>query len=304
MHFPRNRRKRLAAIFLGAFAVFDAVLWHLVLSNASSGAYLELDFLNVGQGDSALIQIPSGREPIQILVDGGPDGSVLRELGTVLRPDDRYIDLMLMTHPELDHFGGFPEVLDRYEIGAFLGTGRRREAGAYQEFAAVLGARRIPYVPIAEGDTIRIGSVELDVLGPSPAERLSGELNDSSIVFMLRDGSFRALYTGDIGGDVERRLARDYDLRAHVLKVPHHGSRFSSTEPFAGEVRPAIAVIGVGKNRYGHPTPDALERLENAGAQIFRTDEDGTVRVVLRSGKLDVFTGGIDSGNRPVLQRK
>jgi competence protein ComEC len=305
MRSQLEKEQRLAAMLLIAFVVFDAVLWYLVVGRAFAGGNLELKFLDVGQGDSAVIETPNGRESVQILVDGGPDSSVLRELGAALPSGDRYLDLVLMTHPELDHFAGLIEVLDRYEVGAFLGTGRRREAGAYGELAAVLAARDIPYVSVAEGDTIRIGGAALDVLGPSPGERLSGELNNSSIVFKIRNSAFRALFTGDIGSDVEQRLARDYDLRAHVLKVPHHGSRFSSTELFVQEIHPALAVIGVGeKNRYGHPTPDTLERLKRAGAQIFRTDQDGTVRIVLRDGKLKVFTGAIDSGNGGMLQRE
>lgn len=304
MRSEREKRERLAVGLLGALVVFDAVLWYLVAGRASAGGNLELDFLNIGQGDSELIQLPNGREPIHILVDGGPDASVLRELGAALPPGDRYIDLVLMTHPQLDHFGGFVDLLERYDVGAFLGNGRKGEIRAYGALRELLAQKKIPYVQLREGDAVRAGDAHLAILSPSPEELLSGELNDTCLVAMLDAGGVRALYTGDIGANVEERLARDYDLRAQVLKVPHHGSRFSSSEPFLSEVHPAFAVIEVGKNRYGHPTPDALERLARAGARIFRTDHDGTVRMVLRNQELKVFTGGIDSGNKGMLQRE
>lgn len=297
MRSQRNRYRR-AAYALAILALLDAILWYLVAVRVRPGGELTLAFLNVGQGDSSLIEIPNGREPIQILIDGGPDASVLRELGKILPPSDRYLDLLVMTHPQLDHFAGFLNVLERYDVGAFVSPGRRGETGAYRELADLLAAGRVPYVVLTEGDAIRAGDSELAAFGPSPQERLSGELNNSSLVLMLSSGDLRALYTADIGADVEQRLTRDYDLRAHILKVPHHGSRFSSSEAFLAEVQPAVAMIEVGTNTYGHPTPAALERLASVKARVFRTDADGTVRAVFRGGTIELFTGGIDKGSK------
>ncbi len=291
-----NTKEILRALV--ALAAFDAMLWYFVAAGTASGGSLELSFLSVGQGDSQLISIPNGREPTQILIDGGPDARVLGSLAQVLPASDRSLDLVVMTHPELDHFSGLVDVLTNYRIGAFIGTGRKRAGGEYGELQRVLAERGVPSIALREGDRIRIGDATLAAFGPSPDELASSELNDGSLVVMLEAGGLRALFTGDIGSDAERRLARDYDLRAHVLKVPHHGSRFSSSEPFVSEVRPRVAVIGVGKNRYGHPTPDVLERLAAVGARVLRTDRDGTVRMVRKGKNLELYTGGIDKSNR------
>jgi competence protein ComEC len=106
---------------------------------------------------------------------------------------------------------------------------------------------------------------------------------------MVRTSEFQALLTGDIGANVEEDLVEKYDLRADILKVGHHGSKYSSSQKFLHEVQPKLAVIEVGENRYGHPTKETLSRLEAAGAHIFRTDQNGTVRVVVEESKLKIF---------------
>ena len=144
---------------------------------------------------------------------------------------------------------------------------------------------------LGEGDKIRYSDATFDVLGPSKSELVDGELNTTSVVGMLRAGGLRALYTGDIAANVETRLVRDYDLRAHVLKAPHHGSRFSSSETFLTEINPAVAIFeGREKNRYGHPTKEALDRISNTGAKVFRTDQWGAISVIVSDAKMKIST--------------
>ena len=286
----RQFLKKYKSVILAfsALVLLDGAVWYLILFSNDPAENLELYFLDVGQGDSQLVNLPTG---VQILIDGGPPNSrVLSELAEVLPASDNYIDLVVMTHPQLDHFGGLIETLKKYEVGAFIGSGRKGEIDAYRELVEVLKNRKVPYVALSQGDHIRNGDNLFSVLSPNNQNLLSKELNDTSLVLMLESGELKALYTGDIGFSVENYLAQKYDLRAQVLKVPHHGSKFSSSREFLAAIKPQAAVIGVGKNTYGHPTEQALSRLTEAGAEIFRTDQNGTIRVGLTKDKLGIFS--------------
>lgn len=276
---------------LALLAVLDALLWRFILFPTRAAGEFGLYFLDVGQGDSELLVLPGPHgETVRVLIDGGPDASVLRELGKVLGPADRRVDLLMMTHPQLDHFGGFTDVITRYDVGMFLGNGRKGDAKAYGGLHNALAEKKVPYLTLGEGDRIRYGDATITILSPSPSDTLDAELNTTCLVALLEYHGLRALYTGDIDANVESRLVHDYNIQAQVLKVPHHGSRFSSSEAFLAEVSPSIAAIEVGaKNRYGHPTKDALNRLAAVGAHVFRTDQSGTVGVRMEGEKLKVF---------------
>ncbi len=260
----------------------DVVAWGWILFDGipdKSNYY----FLNIGQGDSELLIFKGGAK---LLIDGGPDGKILNELARVLPAHDRYIDMILMTHPQLDHMGGFADVIRNYKVGVFLGTGRRAEIGAYSELIGLIKEKNIPYVFLEEGDDLRYGDISIEVLSPSRKMIASPELNDGSIILMIKDGGVKSLFVGDAGDNIESILAKKYDLDADILKVGHHGSRFSSSAFFLAEVTPKISVIEVGKNRYGHPTSDTLKRLAVTGALIFRTDLNGTIRLTIGAGKI------------------
>lgn len=286
-----TQRYKVFILVLAALFIIDGVLWfQLVRSGTVSQPALY--FLDIGQGDSQLIVLPAGdgqAGSVKVLIDGGPTGAVLDNLAQVLAPLDRRIDVLMMTHPQLDHFGGFIDVLKTYQVGVFVGSGRKADIEAYRELHEVLVERGVPYIQLTEGDALRIGQSRLAILSPSSQESLSGELNDSSVVALLTTPDFKALYTGDIGEFTEARLVRDYDINVDVLKVAHHGSRFSSSEVFLKEVSPAVSVIEVGKNAYGHPTKQVLDRLLKYGSQIFRTDTQGLIKVVFENGQLQVF---------------
>lgn len=278
--------KSFASLFAILFLIVaDASLWAVILRDRAYVGGNELYFFDVGQGDGQLVLLSGGEK---VLIDGGPTGAVLDGLGRVLSPLDRRIDVVMMTHPQLDHFAGLIEVLNLYDVGVFVGSGRVADVEAYRELREALMKNEVPYVQMKEGDAIMIGDARLDILGPSDEEVLSGELNDSSLVALLTVPEFKALYTGDIGFMVEERLVRDYDIDVDVLKVGHHGSRFSSGEVFLKEITPAISVIGVGKNTYGHPTKTVLDNLLRYGSRIFRTDTDGLIKIEYVDGALVV----------------
>jgi len=195
----------------------------------------------------------------------------------------------VMTHPQLDHYGGLIEVAKNYQIGVFLNNGYQGEYAAYFDLEKILKEKNITTITLGEGDRIKYRDAVLSVLNPSPRTLKSKDLNDTSVVLMLEKGGLKALYTGDIGAETEQELAKKYDLDAHILKVSHHGSRFSSDIGFLKEVSPVMATIGVGKNSYGHPTPQTLARLVSIGSTVARTDKEGTIKVIYDGLNLKIY---------------
>lgn len=253
---------------------------------------LDMYFLNIGQGDSSLVTLPDGA---QILIDGGPDKEVLFQLAEVLPETDRYIDLIALTHPQMDHFGGLTDVLERYEVGAFLTTGREGDSKAWEDFKEVLIARGIPIIVLEAGDEIRQGESTIHVLSPNQELLVDEELNESSLVFLVESEKSRSLFTGDAGFPAEDYLLDAFDMNVDILKVGHHGSRFSTSLSFLEETTPEISVIQVGENRFGHPTQATISRLASFDSQVFRNDTDGRVHIQVNEGVVGVFTQGTSS---------
>ncbi|HDH31714.1 MAG TPA: MBL fold metallo-hydrolase [Candidatus Wolfebacteria bacterium] len=265
--------------------LFDVFVWKQVVFD-SPNENLEVYFLEVGQGDSELVFLPGG---VKILIDGGPNSKILDELSSILRPTDRYIDLAVLSHPELDHFGGLIDVLKRYQIGAFIFNGRRGTAPAFHDLEKIIKENNIAAVVLGEGDGIKYIENQFSILSPSEEFLSSYELNDTTLVMKFENESVKILFTGDIDKKIEYYLIEKYDLNVDILKVAHHGSRFSSSEGFIKETSPKVSVIEVGKNSYGHPTKYVLNKLASIGSQIFRTDKNGTVKLVIDAENISIF---------------
>jgi competence protein ComEC len=251
---------------------------------------LHMWVLDVGQGDAIVVRTPGGRTA---LVDGGPGASkVLEGLGKSTPFWQRHIDMVVLTHPHDDHMLGLVEAGERYGISlavqtAFTSTLRE---GARAEWLALLERKGVPVYHPRRGDRIRISGepdVSFLVLSPgSPEARFEwqgGDLNNTSVVLRLDYGSHRFLLTGDAQAEAEASMAAALpsELASSVLKVGHHGSDTSSTSRFLSLVRPRVAVISSGRdNRYGHPSPQTLDALATMGAQVYRTDQHGTVEFI------------------------
>ena len=258
----------------------------------SSPKNLEVDFLDVGQGDSELIKTPFGQN---ILIDGGPDNTVIKKLSKNLAWWDRKIDLMILTHPHDDHVTGLTDVLKRYDVDKILYTGVSYDAPNYKTWLAAIQDRGISPTIIDRPQIINFGQeCNLNILYPvkSLAGKATDNLNNSSIVSLLDCAGKKFLFTGDAETEEETELIKNnIGLRADVLKVGHHGSDTSSGEEFLQLVRPEIAVIEVGANNdFGHPNLRILKKLERAGAQIYRTDLDGTIMVSVLNNEFEVKT--------------
>lgn len=289
MQDTRKSDNTIGLLLLIGFVVFDVVLWYGIFAHpgmSGEGLYL----LDVGQGDSTFVELSSGAK---MLTDAGPDTKVVRSLKKIM-PERTYIDIAVISHPQLDHFAGFRPLLSRYRFGVFLVNGREAEEGAakkaWDDLIAEIDRRGIPIVTVGEGDRITQKKSRIDILSPDPLFGESGELNDTAIVEHIRSGNLNALLTADIGANVESYLLKRYpELSADILKVGHHGSKFSSSEAFLTRISPRIALVGVGNgNRYGHPSPAALRGILGVGAEIFRTDIHGTIGVRAHDGTLFV----------------
>lgn len=248
----------------------------LLLGLAITPRTARLWVLDVGQGDAILIRTPDQRT---VLVDGGPDRSLLYGLGRHLPPWVRTIDLAVVTHPHTDHYVGFIELLARYRVRTLLLTGARNDTPEYAEFEAAArasGAR----VQFVSGPTrFHLGSgVQLRMLYPpaSLAGSVPANPNDASIVLQLSAGGARALLTGDLEREGLQQLA-GAGVASDLLKVAHHGSADALAPEFYAAVQPAYAVISVGPNHFGHPSLRTQAALRRAGAMVLTTQAEGDV---------------------------
>ena len=300
-----TKKKQIAAVILSGFVIW--VWWGILI--ASLGEKEDaVYFLDVGQGDSELIILSSrnGNDIVKILIDGGRNKRVLNALEAVLpRSEEKYIDVVMLTHPDLDHFGGLVEVLKFYDVGIFISNGLGADIVAFSVLQEEIKRRGVKTLILAEGDVIRYGPHVISILSPDAALLIGKSTNEASIVALLEspsrtsevsDDRVRVLFTGDIGFVAEENLlAKEYNLKADILKVGHHGSKNSSGENFIAAVRPFVAGIGVGDNKYGHPSPRVLETLELAGARVYTTQHDGTIKIALHKdfalpdGNKDIF---------------
>jgi competence protein ComEC len=268
------------ASFICLLVICNWLAWRQVII-AARPATPSFYFFDVGQGDSELLNFG----PVQILIDGGPpNGKALKGIERALGIEDRYIDLIILTHPHLDHFGGLIDIIDRYSVGKFITDGtENKTAKAYKSL-------KQPDMALGEGDIISYDDYKLTVLAPNNAERNNPDPNKASIVLLLEGPDTRILYMGDSHEENETRLRKEYKLKADVLKIGHHGSRFSSSAAFLKEVQPKVAFIEVGKNSYGHPAPAAVARLEEVGAKIYATIDHGTMKIIPKDGQLKIYT--------------
>ena len=260
-----------------ALLVATGLVWYVAL-HEERGGLLTVAFLDVGQGDAALIESPTGT---QVLIDaGGPDRSVLRALGRVMPFFDRSIDVVIATHPDQDHIGGLPEVLARYRISHILEPGVAAETAVYDAFEERVEDEGAEHVLARRGTRVELGGgVFLDILFPD-RDTTGLETNTASIVAKLSYGTTSFLLTGDSPKQIEEYLATldGAALDVDVLKVGHHGSKTSTSDHLLGLASPAYAVLSAGKdNRYGHPHQEVLDALGRFGIETVGTYERGTI---------------------------
>jgi competence protein ComEC len=299
-------RRALARPLVGLAAI-GALLGAVTLATLPDGR-LHLVVLDIGQGDAILVTSPSGET---LLVDGGPDPDLLlRRLGERLPWWQRRIDVMILTHPHEDHVAGLVAALERYRVGVILDAGRDYPNPTYPRFLQ-LACEEVDgrVVAARAGQRIRLdATTTLTLLYPMPADATAalpeGDINNASVVGLLRSGAFTALLTGDAKAPVEAVLtARGLLTGIDVLKVGHHGSQYSSSAALLAATHPGAALISVGVgNAFGHPHRAALQRLQALpGLRLHRTDVEGTIEVISDGLNYQVRSRVVTDPWRPVV---
>lgn len=286
-------RARLKFAGIAAVVIGLLIVLHPFSSPRPDGR-LRVEFLDVGQGDSIFVTFPNGET---MLIDGGgrrsfgEDGEVFEadtpSIGEMVVSEFLWekgyssIDRIVSTHADADHIQGLSAVARNFGVGeAWLGhvNGDDRDEA---QLLGELGRRKTPIRTVSGGDRFDIGGAVVEVLSPPPSQPVTSSENDRSVVLKITFGDREFLLTGDIERAIERDLVDAADLHADVVKVPHHGSKTSSTAQFVDAVRPLIAVIPVGRESpFGHPKPEVVERWRASGATVLTTGDEGTISFI------------------------
>jgi competence protein ComEC len=284
-----DARRRLAWLALGAALAATASLAIRDLRRRHASA-LTVTFLDVGQGDAAVVEAPGGAV---MLIDGGGTRDGAFDTGAhIVEPFLRArgiarLDLVALSHPHPDHLNGLFRIIDRFGVGAFWSSG---DDGRNPEYGRLLALLRARGVPIAEVAPAALGGARVEPLGPFLDGRIAAppglSVNDASLVLRVAFAGRALLFPGDLEADGEGELAGRQALgqavAADILKVPHHGSRTSSSDDLLDAVRPALAVMSLGwHNQFHFPAPEVLARYAARGARTLRTDRDGAVVVTV-----------------------
>lgn len=302
-----NKWRKFSFVVIGILFLFNFLAWSAVY-DLNRPDFLEINFFDVGQGDSTFIETPEG---YQILIDGGPSSKVLEKLGAEMPFWDRTIDLIISSHPDPDHLLGLIDVLKNYKVGMVLTNGTVSSRPEFSEFKNQISKNKVSYITIRKNQKIIVGkNLSFEIL--APLEDFEGrevsDFNTSSIVARMVYGNNAFLFTGDTSKSIEEKLTEEnIDLNADVLKVAHHGSKTAENEDFIKAVNPEIAVIQVGlNNQYGHPHQEILDLLNKYGIRtlstsssrtlnstefkILRTDKDGDIKILSDGENLKVIT--------------
>jgi len=254
------------------FSFLSSVIVSFIFISSFFDQRTKIVFCDVGQGDGAYIRI---KNKIDVLIDAGPDKSILSCLGKHMPFWDRKIELAFLSHPNSDHYNGYFFIADRYKIDKFItvDTSGLITSKTYKKLLNNISAKNIPLLFKVAGDQIRVDSGQFRFYWP-PKDFDSSNDNDFSSVILFNG----LLFTGDASPFVLGRLSHGAIKKVHILKVPHHGSKNGLIKTFLDLADPEVAVISVGKNNsYGHPHPQVLDMLKAKNINIRRTDEEGDV---------------------------
>ncbi|MEX0931528.1 MAG: MBL fold metallo-hydrolase [Candidatus Paceibacterota bacterium] len=272
------KRVKILALCVGSLLVVNVVVWGA--SAKANTSYLQVSFLDVGQGDAILIQSPTGN---QVLIDGGRGEIVLQKISSIMPFYDKSIDVVIGTHPDLDHIGGLPYVYDAYEVAYSVDSGAESDTSAFRGYKERRDKEGSVYLSVRRGDVFHLGGgAELVILFPD-RDVSQGDANDGSIIAMLTYGETAVMLTGDASKKIERHILSldGVALESTILKAGHHGSKTSSDELFVATIAPQFAVISASENNsYGHPHPEVMDVLSRHVKTVLSTAESGTVTFV------------------------
>ena len=287
-----NPKLTFLAIFIGSGMLLG--IWQFLPDGR-----LHIVFCDVGQGDAIYLRMPNQAD---VLVDGGPDNSVLSCLGKYMPFYDHTLDMVVLTHPQKDHFQGLISVVDRYKVKYFASTNISNDIDEYKELMSKISQKHILIKHLAAGNRIKFGQVTFDVVWPSKlwldtfntqaaepgVTSDQVDLNLFSLYLYIKYQQFDLLLTGDGGADTQSLIdlttQKPWLPTLEVLKVPHHGSKTGLTDDFVKSIRLKLSIISVGKNHFGHPDEKIMEKLLKYG-QVLRTDKKGDIEIVAEDNK-------------------
>jgi len=271
--FPDGTFKPQDNITRGQLSAFVARSMRL---NEPTAKQMKVHFIDVGQGDSILIQSPNGKN---MLIDGGTKSAGTKVVSFIKSKGITKLDYVVATHPDADHIGGLISVLNSISVGTFIDSGKSHTTETYYEMLNLIDVKNIPFKVPTAGDKIALDSaLNLQVLNSAEA---SDDTNEASIVLKMTYGKETFLFMGDADTTTEAELVAKYDLKSTVLKAGHHGSSTSTSQLFVNEVKPVTTTLSYGKeNSYGHPHSEVVNRLKAAGSKLYNTVDHCDISVL------------------------
>lgn len=300
VHLRKGKKFQCLFVGLCAVLILDMAFWGL---KGPFQKNLTMTFIDVGHGDSILIEFPQGK---RMLIDGGGLYEDRFDIGkNVIAPflwnkKIRRIDYLVLTHPDPDHLKGLNFIASHFSIGQFWDNGHRGDSDAYLKFRDILLGKNIHVLSMDEKTPAQIiNEVQIFVLNPSLStvndgsyrgKRDPGFINNQSLVIKLQFKNISILLAGDIGKEAEYQIIRSgHPLKADILKIPHHGSASSSTTAFLERVKPTYAILSVGERNIGRlPNPEVIKRYQELGSKIFRTDQHGAITLITDGEKIEI----------------
>jgi DNA internalization-related competence protein ComEC/Rec2 len=302
--------------FIGNFLILllliiSGSLWHSVytLYSAPEEQALSVTFLNVKQGDSIIIKTPQGKN---ILIDGG---TIPKEWSTfdagknvvvpyLKKQGIRKLDIVIATHPDLDHIGGLTSVLKHIKVDTFIDSGTVSTTQTYEALLKTIERKKIKYKIAEQGDLNIDPEIKLEILSQTDNTFIN-DSNNNSIVIKLQYKNVSFLLTGDIGEQAEKSYIKKYgnELKSTILKVSHHGGKNATSMNFLNYVQPEIAIISCGKNNpFGHPADETIKRLNTIEAETYRTDIKGNITIKTNGEKYKIITNKSKTQNHKYKQ--
>lgn len=242
---------------------------------------MEVHFMDVGQGDAALITCDGQ----SMLIDAGDNTKGTAIQNYLQKQRIEKLNYLILTHPDADHIGGAPVIITKFDIDKVFMSNFEKDNKTYQKLIQALDNKRVKYTTPQVGTQYKLGTAEITILAPN---NKYDNPNDASIALIIQNGNTRFLFTGDAGEEAEQDiLANGIDISADVYKAGHHGSRTSTSQDFFEAVKPVSAVISCGEdNSYGHPHAETLNTFRMNGVAVYRTDEEGTIIAVSDGEKI------------------
>lgn len=237
-----------------------------------------VSFLDIGQGNSILISNPR----TTFLYDAGPNGfKTIGEINKLLPFYKKRIDILILSHPDKDHYEGSFEILKKYNVSAIIIPPIHSEESGWLELLNLAKNKNIPIITLKKSDKIQTPFENFSILNPSTytIKTLKKDNENSLVIKFSQNNNKTFLLTGDITTKTENYLTNKFALKSDYLLIPHHGSKYSSSENFIKAIMPSLAIVQVGKNSYGHPNKETLQRLKKIGVKYWRTDLNGNLLI-------------------------